>query len=281
MKQKKLEDIIRDVKASGKKIVTLITHDGQCHADDVYCTALLQILFRKVGLKTKVLRTRDESVAASFEETNDNYVCYDVFGGILDHHNTMERSKEGFIRPLAAIGRLWRFGRGEFIKYLGIDEQSWKGIDSKFIAFIDQTDCLGSSVKVNPCTYLFNHYRDSTQDSSESWKKSLGKALSDWKYILQTEENVSKLRPVFNEFPVKEINGKKFKIMSNYVPPVGNIVDIDGLIWATDKGLRVRLLKQNKLDENVGLKEDDIIFQNDQWMIEVKSVENIYQLKFK
>lgn len=275
MIQKNFKDIIEDVQKT-REPVKLVTHDGQCHADDVYCAALLILMFRTLGIETEVIRTRDESILDTFP--SGNYIVFDVFDGILDHHNNFKKSKTGYIRPLASIGRLWRFGKEEFLKVFRIDEKSWKAIDNKFIAFLDMTDCLGISNVVNPTTFLFNHLRDSQEDLDKAWEVCLNQSINDWNALLTTERKNSELRPMFDALPVLDINGKSYKKMLEYIPPVGDVSDIDGIIWLTDRGLKLRLLNNNqfKLDNNNP--SEDIIFQNN-WLVEVRDADSLFNLE--
>lgn len=84
----------------------LITHDDRFHADDVFATATLQIIF---GDKiTKIVRTRDE------EEFKTADIIYDV-GGVynsaqnkFDHHQAGYNEKQENGIPYSSFGLIWK-----------------------------------------------------------------------------------------------------------------------------------------------------------------------------
>lgn len=72
------------------------THGGKFHADDVFSTALLQILRPDIKI------TRGFTVPDNFDG-----IVYDVGGGMFDHHSEPRETRPNGV-PYAAFGLLWR-----------------------------------------------------------------------------------------------------------------------------------------------------------------------------
>src|SRR5699024_11770348 len=72
------------------------THGGKFHADDVFSTALLQIVRPDIRI------TRGFTVPDGFQG-----IVYDVGGGMFDHHSEPRETRPNGV-PYAAFGLLWR-----------------------------------------------------------------------------------------------------------------------------------------------------------------------------
>ena len=72
------------------------THAGKFHADDVFATALLQILRPDIKI------TRGFVVPDGFDG-----IVYDVGYGMFDHHQEPREYRANGV-PYAAFGLLWR-----------------------------------------------------------------------------------------------------------------------------------------------------------------------------
>lgn len=82
-----------------KNKITLGTHNDGFHADDVFSTALLKILFDTQEIR--VVRTRDKELLDMCD------IVYDVGNTIFDHHKEKEYRENGV--PYASFGKLWRY----------------------------------------------------------------------------------------------------------------------------------------------------------------------------
>jgi uncharacterized UPF0160 family protein len=109
----KILDIIRDAKEN--TIVTLVTHAGKFHADDVMSTAILVLLLEKCGIKNiRRVRTFNPTEAGYTDDT-PNCIVYDIGLGQYDHHQTGDAAKhcvrlddDGVERKYAACGLIWK-----------------------------------------------------------------------------------------------------------------------------------------------------------------------------
>lgn len=119
----------------GKK-VTLITHSGTFHADDVFACATLQLFLDRRGKKYRVIRTRDQE----WFETGD-YV-FDVGGEYAPENNRFDHHQKGGagVRnntiPYAAFGLVWK----QFGSELCGSQEVADRIDEKIVQPIDADD---------------------------------------------------------------------------------------------------------------------------------------------
>ncbi len=91
-----------------KKPVTIVTHNGKYHDDDVFACATLLLVLEKHGKRGSIIRTRDEKIIKEA-----NYVCdiggiYDPKINRFDHHQPEGAGKRGNGIPYASFGLVWK-----------------------------------------------------------------------------------------------------------------------------------------------------------------------------
>ena len=123
------------------------THGGKFHADDVFSTALLQIL------------RPDIKVQRGFDVPDDfDGIVYDVGGGMFDHHSEPRETRPNGT-PYAALGLLWRvLGPGL------VGEHQARLMDENFIQPIDLNDNTGEQNSLSDAIGSFNPVWDSKDD---------------------------------------------------------------------------------------------------------------------
>lgn len=85
-------------------MITIATHSGSFHSDDVFAVAALQLL---LGVEnTTIVRTRDEAVLAAVDYVVDVGGVYDHKQKRYDHHQLGAPVRENGI-PYAAFGLVW------------------------------------------------------------------------------------------------------------------------------------------------------------------------------
>ena len=108
------------------------THAGKFHADDVFATALLQILRPDIKI------TRGFVVPDDFDG-----IVYDIGFGMFDHHQEPRETRPNGI-PYAAFGLLWQvLGPGL------VGERQARLIDENFIQPLDLNDNTGEQILEN------------------------------------------------------------------------------------------------------------------------------------
>ena len=123
------------------------THAGKFHADDVFATALLQILRPDIKI------TRGFTVPDDFDG-----IVYDIGFGMFDHHQEPREYRANGV-PYAAFGLLWRvLGPGL------VGERQARLIDENFIQPLDLNDNTGEQNSLCDAIGFFNPVWDSKED---------------------------------------------------------------------------------------------------------------------
>ncbi len=246
--------------------ITLVTHGGVCHADDMLAAALLTLYFEEKDIEVKLLRTRDEG------KVPENSIVFDVFGGELDHHG-----KEAIIdggRELASIGLIWRWGKEEFIKTFELDETTWSEIDRELFKPVDETDNTG---KMNPFNWIHNCIRN---------YRGIEKVLKWHKRILRgvffaMAEKAEQQRK-YLQLNIKEIAGITCRYSESFLPSgIEDNKAVQAFVWKNEKGhYMVRTLNGLQLKPGITTGEiPGVIFTHKGgWIGEVESLEDIKKI---
>lgn len=156
-----------------------LTHAGKFHADDVFATALLQIIYPEIEIE------RAFQVPDGYEG-----IVYDIGLGAYDHHQQDREVRENGI-PYAAFGLLWR----EYGPQL-VGEQMAKDMDASFIQLLDESDNTGCKNELAGIIALFNPGWDEEKDTDTCfWEAvSFAKAILERKIAyIKGEERASSI----------------------------------------------------------------------------------------
>ena len=142
------------------------THGGKFHADDVFSTALLQILRPDIQI------VRGFTVPDDFDG-----IVYDVGGGLFDHHSEPRETRANGI-PYAAFGLLWRVLGAQLV-----GEHQARLMDENFIQPLDLNDNTGEQNSLADAIGSFNPLWDSKDDPDACFLRAVAVA----KQILENE----------------------------------------------------------------------------------------------
>ncbi len=138
------------------------THAGKFHADDVFATALLQILRPDIKI------TRGFTVPDDFDG-----IVYDIGFGMFDHHQEPREYRANGV-PYAAFGLLWRvLGPGL------VGERQARLIDENFIQPLDLNDNTGEQNSLCDAIGFFNPVWDSKEDQDACFFPGCGGGKAD------------------------------------------------------------------------------------------------------
>ena len=139
------------------------THAGKFHADDVFATALLQILRPDIKI------TRGFVVPDDFDG-----IVYDIGFGMFDHHQEPREYRANGV-PYAAFGLLWRvLGPGL------VGERQARLIDENFIQPLDLNDNTGEQNSLCDAIGFFNPVWDSKEDQDACFFKAVAVQSRFW-----------------------------------------------------------------------------------------------------
>ncbi len=129
--------------ASGKK-VTIVTHNGSFHADDIFAVATLLLVLEKDNEVT-VLRSRDMEVINSAEYVVDVGGVYDESINRFDHHQHGGAGVRKNTIPYASFGLVWK----KYGEALCGDKNIVEKIDQVLVQPIDAGDNAFQLVETN------------------------------------------------------------------------------------------------------------------------------------
>ena len=108
------------------KLIKMVTHSGQFHADDVFSSALLSATFSLDNKKSEIIRVKNEKDIPA-----DADIVYDIVYGEFDHHSGDDKIHENTDIPYASFGLLWDKYGENFIK------QIYKANEKKYLSYYD------------------------------------------------------------------------------------------------------------------------------------------------
>lgn len=136
------------------------THAGKFHADDVFATALLQLV------------RPDIQIQRGFEVPEDfDGIVYDIGFGMFDHHQSPRELRPNGV-PYAAFGLLWRvLGPGL------VGERQARLVDENFVQPLDLNDNTGEPNSLCDAIGFFNPV----------WDEAGGAAAQDAQFFAAVE----------------------------------------------------------------------------------------------
>ncbi len=117
------------------KVVNIITHNADFHTDEVFAVAILLLMLGK-GVKSNIIRTRDESVIQTGDYVVDVGGMYDETLKRFDHHQIGGAGIRENGVPYASCGLVWK----AYGKQIAGSEEVALHIDEKIISPLDASD---------------------------------------------------------------------------------------------------------------------------------------------
>ncbi len=155
------------------KRVTIVTHSGSFHPDDVFAVASLQLLCDRRGIATTVVRSRDQKVIEAADYVVDVGGIYDEARERFDHHQSGGAGRHSNGVPHASFGLVWKKHGSEITG----SEVIAGYIEKNLVSPIDYGDNLGLPLsEISPGVYpytidrmiaVFNHTYGETDRSAD------------------------------------------------------------------------------------------------------------------
>ncbi|MDG1733023.1 MAG: MYG1 family protein [Thalassotalea sp.] len=134
--------------------ITIATHNGNFHADDVFSIAALQCIFPAF----KLLRTRDLELIAKADIVIDVGGEYDADTGRFDHHQRGGAGQRDNGIPYSSFGLIWKkYG----VQICQGDQEVANAVDSGLVSTIDAVDCghvegVSQGISLSQTISMFN-----------------------------------------------------------------------------------------------------------------------------
>jgi len=114
--------------------ITIATHNGNFHADDVFSIAALKSIFPSC----KVIRTRDAQLISNADLVIDVGGEYDADRGRFDHHQRGGAGERENGIPFSSFGLIWqKYG----LEICQGNQEVANAVDADLVSTIDAIDC--------------------------------------------------------------------------------------------------------------------------------------------
>jgi uncharacterized UPF0160 family protein len=151
---------------------TIVTHDGNFHADDVFSIAAVKCIFPSFNL----IRTRDIEVISKADIVLDVGGEYDPESGRFDHHQRGGAGEREDGTPYSSFGLIWK-------KYgLAIcqgNQEVANSVDSSLVSTIDAIDCgyvkgVATGISLSQTISMFNPTWQEEGDFDTCFNEAVG-----------------------------------------------------------------------------------------------------------
>ena len=155
--------------------LTVVTHNGNFHADDVFSIAALSTIFPSL----KLVRTRNLEVIAKADIVVDVGGEYDASTGRFDHHQRGGAGQRENGIPYSSFGLIWqKYG----IEICQGNEKVAKSVDAQLVSTIDAIDCgyvegVAEGVSLSQTISMFNPTWQENSDFDRCFDEAVEFAL--------------------------------------------------------------------------------------------------------
>lgn len=118
------------------KKVTIATHDGIFHADEVFALAVLKLYFEQEKKNVQIIRTRDLEQIYQADMAVDVGGEYSKARNKFDHHQKQKPTGRKNGIPYASFGLIWK----HFGKKITSNKKLWEAIERKLVTPVDALD---------------------------------------------------------------------------------------------------------------------------------------------
>lgn len=161
------------------KKITIVTHSGQFHTDDVFAVATLQLLLEK-DFSPTIIRTRDEKIINNADYVVDVGEVYDPAAKRFDHHQSEGAGVRDDSIPYASFGLVWK-EYGEEV--CGGDKDIALSIEQKLVKPVDAMDNGISFMKSEREGLFMYDLKDLTFAYKNTWKEGDGVLDKNFEYL--------------------------------------------------------------------------------------------------
>ncbi|OUR67642.1 metal-dependent hydrolase [Bermanella sp. 47_1433_sub80_T6] len=134
--------------------ITIATHNGNFHADDVFSVAALKNIFPSF----KLVRTRDLELMEKADIVLDVGGIYDADAGRFDHHQRGGAGERENGIPYSSFGLIWqKYG----LEICGDNQDLANSVDKGLVSVIDAIDCghvkgVSTGISLSHTISMFN-----------------------------------------------------------------------------------------------------------------------------
>ncbi len=178
-----------------KDTVTIVTHSGNFHSDDIFGVATVSLKLEKEGIPFKIVRTRDPSIREKADYVLDTGSVYDPDINRFDHHQTGGAGVRDNGVPYATFGLVWK----KFGEFLCKNKEIVDAVEKKLILPIDALDNgVDIFTQVNPAITVYG-LRDITLVFRTTWKEDEGELYTRFLFLVDIAKKIIQREIIFIE----------------------------------------------------------------------------------
>jgi len=155
--------------SAGKETVTIVTHSGNFHTDDIFAVATLFLVLEETK-EIKLIRSREKEVIEGGDYVVDVGGIYDADNNRFDHHQEGGAGVRENTIPYASFGLVWK----KYGEQLCGNKEIFEKIDKFLVQWVDAMDngmeIVNTKIEgVYPYTvdYFFQSFNPSWQQGVE------------------------------------------------------------------------------------------------------------------
>jgi uncharacterized UPF0160 family protein len=195
--------------------LTIATHNGNFHADDVFSVAALKIIFPSF----KLIRTRDLDQIAKADIVIDVGGEYDADAGRFDHHQRGGAGARDNGIPYSSFGLIWqKYG----IEICQGHEEVAKSVDAQLVSTIDAIDCgyvegVVEGISLSQTISMFNPTWQETSEFDRCFDEAVEFALRVLTRFITTVKGGINAKEIVAQ-AITNANDPRVIVLEKYVP---------------------------------------------------------------
>lgn len=190
------------------KKITIVTHSGSFHTDDVFAVATLQLLLEEKNDIT-VIRTRDKKIIETADYVVDVGEVYDPNQNRFDHHQWGGAGERGNGIPYASFGLVWK----EYGESVCGSKDVAQEIDQRLVQPIDAMDNGISFMKSEKEGLYAYDIKDFVSVYRPTWSEGESLLEENFKYLTGVFNKLLR-RQIFALKDIRESENQVSKIIS-------------------------------------------------------------------
>lgn len=173
------------IQTGEKSKITIATHSGQFHADDIFAVATIVLMFEE-KYQIKIIRTRNINIINDADFSIDVGGVYDHKKNRFDHHQNGGAGKRENNIPYSSFGLVWK----KYGKILCGSKDIADELDKKLIWSIDARDNgIAVSKPVREGIYMYD-IGDFFAAYKVTWKEPEVKLYENFMYCVNVTKNL-------------------------------------------------------------------------------------------
>jgi len=194
---------------------TIVTHNGNFHADDVFSIAALKSIFPSF----KLIRTRDSEIIANADIVVDVGSEYDAESGRFDHHQRGGAGERENGIPYSSFGLIWKkYG----VEICQGNEDVAKAVDSGLVSAIDALDCghvdgVYDGISLSQTISMFNPTWQEDSDFDACFDQAVDFALRVLKRFIASANGGISAKAIVAE-AVEKAEDPRVIVLEKYTP---------------------------------------------------------------